>query len=62
MAILFALSDGDISTAGSLNSAASIGNPGTIGSTLSSNIPLATATSYVDEQEYWYIEDLMDIL
>jgi hypothetical protein len=46
MAILFALSDGDISTAGSLNSAASIGNPGTIGSTLSSNIPLATATSY----------------
>ena len=47
MATLFALTDGNISTIGSLNSAhATIQNGGTIGSILSSNRALATGTLY----------------
>lgn len=47
MATLFALSNGDISTIGSLNSAAAIiGNAGVIGSVLSASRALAATTSY----------------
>lgn len=48
MATLFALSNGDISTIGSLNSAAAIGNPGVIGSVLSASRALAATTSYTN--------------
>lgn len=49
MPTLFALSDGDISTIGSLNSAApTIANQGVIGSQLSANRALAASTSYTN--------------
>lgn len=46
MATLFALSDGDISTIGSLNSAGNIANAGVVGSVLSANRALAASTTY----------------
>jgi len=49
MATLFALSDGDISTIGALNSAATtIQNAGVVGSVLSANRALAASTSYTN--------------
>jgi hypothetical protein len=46
MATLFALTNGDISTIGSLNSAAAtIANPGTVGSVLSANKPIVFTSS-----------------
>jgi hypothetical protein len=46
MATLFALSDGDISTVGALNSAGAISNSGVVGSVLSANRALAASTTY----------------
>ncbi len=46
MATLFALSDGDISTIGSLNSAGAIANLGVVGSVLSATRALAATTTY----------------